>query len=240
MNRVDRLMGYITVLQSRKYASAEQMAEQFGISVRTVYRDLRALSEIGVPIGFESGKGYYIVKGYFLPPVSLTPDEANALVLVENIVRRFADRSIHRLYESALGKIKNTLGGNLRERVLQLETQTGYYQPTQIPCGYQNQYDAGYLAEIQRAIVQKNVLRIQYENAGGEHSLREVEPVGLVFYSLNWHVIAWCWKRQDYRDFRTNRILDLTDTGLPFRKTDHIELKDYLEIMRVNAENLLT
>ncbi|MEI6410998.1 MAG: YafY family protein [Bacteroidota bacterium] len=240
MNRVDRLMGHITMLQAKKHVTAEQMAEQFGISVRTVYRDLRALSEIGVPVGFEAGKGYYIVKGYFLPPVSLTPEEANALTLVESIVRRFADRSIHRHYETALSKIKNTLGGSLKERVEQLQSQTGIYQPTHIPCGYQNQFDAGFLSEIQQSIVQKNVLRIEYENLQTEHSLREVEPIGLIFYSLNWHLIAWCWKRREYRDFRTSRILKLTNTQLPFRKNDHIELQEYLQTMHENTEMTLT
>ena len=82
MNRTDRLMGIVSFLQSKKYASVEDIAKRYGISLRTVFRDLRAMGEIGVPIAFEPGQGYYIVNGYFLPPVSLTMEEANALALM--------------------------------------------------------------------------------------------------------------------------------------------------------------
>ena len=85
MNRIDRLMGITTVLQSKKYATAEHLAEKFDISVRTVYRDIKALGEIGIPISFEPNKGYFVVQGYFLPPVSLTSEEANALCLIESL-----------------------------------------------------------------------------------------------------------------------------------------------------------
>ena len=91
MNRVDRLMAIITHLQSRKYRSAAQLAEHFGISVRTVFRDLKAMQEIGVPIGFEAGQGYFIVGGFFLPPVSLTAEEANALALAEPLDAELLD-----------------------------------------------------------------------------------------------------------------------------------------------------
>ncbi len=106
MNRTDRLMGFITQLQHKKQQTAEQLAQHFGISVRTVYRDLAALNEIGVPITFEAGKGYSIVGGYFLPPVSLSTAEANALALTEPLVMRFADKHVAQHVSSALSKIK--------------------------------------------------------------------------------------------------------------------------------------
>lgn len=226
MNRTDRLMGIITLLQSKKYRTAEQLSGHFAISVRTVFRDLRAMSEIGVPIGFEPGKGYFIVGGYFLPPVTLTAEEANALALLDPLVQRFADKSIRRLYGSALSKIKLVLGKAERENLERMQTQTAHYIPDQyahlLP-------DTTYLMTIQSAITEKTILRIEYQNQGEERSIREVEPIGLTFYSLNWHLIAWCHLRQDYRDFRTSRIQSLSPTMMPFRKTDHIELGDYLE-----------
>jgi predicted DNA-binding transcriptional regulator YafY len=80
MNRIDRLLGIVTTLQSRRVVSANFISTKYGISVRTVYRDIKAINEIGIPIGFENQQGYYIVKGFFLPPVSLTNEEANALI----------------------------------------------------------------------------------------------------------------------------------------------------------------
>lgn len=228
MNRIDRLMGIVTALQSKKYLSAEQIAEHFGISVRTVFRDLRAMGEIGVPIGFEAGKGYYITDGYFLPPVSLTMEEANTLALLEPLVERFADKSVQQHFATALSKIKMVLGNTQRKNFERIQAQTANFIPEMyvhlLP-------DTGYLTTIQNAIVQKNILRIEYETPGGESSVREVEPIGLTFYSLNWHLIAWCHLRNDYRDFRTSRIQKLVMTMLPFRKTDHRTLQEYLKIM---------
>lgn len=228
MNRVDRLMGIVTALQSKKYMFAEQIAEHFGISVRTVFRDLRAMGEIGVPIGFEAGKGYFIADGYFLPPVSLTVEEANTLALLEPLVVRFADKSARQHFASALSKIKMVLGKTQRKTFEQVQAHTAHF----IPEMYAHLLpDTAYLTTIQNAIVHKNILRIEYENLNGGRSIREVEPIGLTFYSLNWHLIAWCHLRKDYRDFRTSRIQKMTATMMPFRKNDHIGLNEYLKIM---------
>lgn len=76
-------------------------------------------------------------------------------------------------------------------------------------------------------------MRLEYLNAQDEVSKREVEPIGLTFYSLNWHLIAWCHWRQDYRDFRISRIQDLKITIQPFQKTDHIGLPEHLQNIRL-------
>src|ERR1700759_4519825 len=102
MNRVDRLFGILTLLQSKKFVTGEKIAEKFGISIRSVYRDIKALNEQGVPVSFEPYKGYFVVSGYFLPPVSFTSEEANALLLLEPIASAFTDKSIHHHYSSAL------------------------------------------------------------------------------------------------------------------------------------------
>src|SRR6185436_8817904 len=93
MNRIDRLFGMLTMLQSKKYVTAEQLSEQFGISVRTVYRDVKALGESGIPVSFEPHRGYYVVQGYFLPPVAFTMEEANALLLSGSLVSGFTDKT---------------------------------------------------------------------------------------------------------------------------------------------------
>lgn len=228
MNRVDRLMGIVTALQSKKYMTAEAIAAHFNTSVRTVFRDLRAMGEIGVPVGFEAGKGYFITEGYFLPPVSLTMEEANTLALLEPLVTRFSDKSTRQHFGTALSKIKMVLGNLQRKNFEQIQAQTAHF----IPEIYAHMLpDTSYLTTIQNAIVGKTILRIEYETSGGETSTREVEPIGLTFYSLNWHLIAWCHLRNDYRDFRTSRIRRLAATMMPFLKTDHIALAEYLKIM---------
>jgi predicted DNA-binding transcriptional regulator YafY len=107
MNRIDRLLGMLVLLQTKKYVTTDKIAAHYQISVRTVYRDIRALIEQGIPISFEQPKGYFIVLGYFLPPVSFNSEEANALMLMEHLVAGFADQSIQTHYSSALNKSKS-------------------------------------------------------------------------------------------------------------------------------------
>src|ERR1700755_1431753 len=109
MNRIDRLFGILTLLQSKKYVPAEKIADKFNISVRTVYRDVKALCEQGMPVSFEPNRGYFIVQGYFLPPVTFSSEEANALLLMETVVMGFADKSIQKHYSNALNKVKSVL-----------------------------------------------------------------------------------------------------------------------------------
>ncbi|MGV3538517.1 MAG: helix-turn-helix transcriptional regulator [Rufibacter sp.] len=228
MNRIDRLFGMLTCLQSKKYVSAEALAEKFQISVRTVYRDIKALGEQGVPVGFEPHKGYFVVQGYFLPPVSFTSEEANALLLMESMVFGFADRSIKDHYSSALGKVKTVLRGHQKEKLEILDQNIRF----QFPACVNNDYE--HLAVVQQAISTKCQLEIAYKNNKEETSLRQVEPIGLVFYAFSWHLIAWCHLRQEYRDFRVSRIQRIKNLEVPFLKVDHIPLNDYMQQLPVD------
>jgi predicted DNA-binding transcriptional regulator YafY len=203
-----------------------QIAEHFNISERTVFRDLKAIGEIGIPVFFEPEKGYSVGNGFFLPPVSLSSEEANALSLAEPLVIRFADKSIQKHFGSALSKIKMVLGRVQREKMEQSQSRTAHFIPDQ----YEHLMPStDYLTPLQNAIIHKNIIRIEYLNLQEVPSSRELEPIGLTFYSLNWHLIAWCHQRQDYRDFRISRIQKLSETIQPFRKTDHISLHEYLQ-----------
>lgn len=221
MNRIDRLMAIVTMLQSRKFVSAENISERYEISVRTVYRDIKALGELGIPVSFENQKGYFIVPGYFLPPVAFSIEEANALLLMESITTGFADKSIRKHYSSALNKVKSVLRTSQKEKVELLTENI----KLQIPQRLNNDFE--YLSSIQNAIVSKQILDIQYSNNKDEASKRQVEAIGLIFYAFSWHMIAWCHLREEYRDFKVSRIRVINDTGLPFRKSNHIKLNDY-------------
>lgn len=228
MNRIDRLFGIVTLLQSRRYVGVDIIAEKFEISTRTVYRDIRTINEQGIPICFETNKGYYIVQGYFLPPVSFNNDEANALILMERFLTGFADRSIQKHYINALNKVKNVMRSQQKE---QLEFLNEHIK-LQIPTRLQNDFE--YLSAIQQAIANKSILRIDYEKENGERSCREVEAIGLIFYAFSWHLIAWCHLRNEYRDFRVSRIKALVDIRSPFRKSVHIPVADFMKKLPVD------
>lgn len=219
MNRIDRLFAIQTFLQSRKYASAESIAEKFSISVRTVYRDVKALCESGIPISFEPAKGYCIMRGYFLPPVSFTTEEAAALMLMEGATRIFADRGIQKPYATALDKIKAVLHASQKDGIELLRTNTAM----QIPACMEVDFD--HLATLQNSISKRHILEIDYKTKEGEQSRRQVEPVGLLFYAMGWHLMAWCHKRGAYRDFRVSRMVRVYNTGLPFEKAEHLSLE---------------
>jgi len=231
MNRIDRLFGITTMLQSKKHVSAEQIAEQFGISVRTVYRDVKALTEQGIPVSFEQHRGYFLVQGYFLPPVSFTPEEANALLLMEKMALSFGDRSIHAHYTTALHKVKAVLRSKEKDRFEQLNNRIRTHVPEQFSGNFE------YLATLQSAISERHIIEVEYRNNNGIASLRRLEAIGLIFYGAAWHIIAWCHLRNEYRDFKVVRIGRLTDTGIPFKKEQHLSLNDYIADRHMNKPN---
>ena len=192
MNRIDRLMAIVTTLQSKKFVTAEHIAEKYKISVRTVYRDIKALGELGIPISFENHKGYCVVQGYFLPPVSFSMDEANALLLMESATLGFSDKSIRKNYSSALNKIKSVLRTKEKEN-MELLSET---IKLQVPERLSNDFE--YLSVLQNVITAKKIIEIGYKNNKEEVSKRHLEAIGLVFYAFSWHLIAWCHARQDY------------------------------------------
>ncbi len=228
MNRIDRLFGILTLLQSTKYITAEKIAQRFDMSVRTVYRDIKALGEQGIPISFEPNKGYFLVQGYFLPPVSFNMDEANALLLVESLVNGFADQSIRSHYSAALTKVKAVLKTSQKEKLEKMNQHIKLQIPERLNFNY------GYLSLIQHAISDKSLIELEYKNAKEVASKRCVEPIGLIFYAFSWHLIAWCHFRNQYRDFNLTRIICLKNLETPFSKTDHMPLSDYMSMLPVN------
>jgi predicted DNA-binding transcriptional regulator YafY len=228
MNRIDRLLGIITTLQSKKYLPAEKIAARFNISIRTVYRDIKAIGEQGIPVSFEQHKGYFLVDGYFLPPVSFSLDEANAMLLMHTVVERFADKSILKNYTTALDKVKSVLRQTQKEKLDILQ------QHTRFQTMHASFSDFDHLSVIQNAISSKTILELDYKNNNNEVSRRQVEAIGLIFYAFNWHLAAWCHRRKDYRDFRVSRILKVKDTGQLFKKSDHMELNEYMKQLPVN------
>ncbi|UKT63229.1 helix-turn-helix transcriptional regulator [Pedobacter mucosus] len=228
MNRIDRLFGILTLLQSRKYISAEKIAERYNMSIRTVYRDIKALSEQGIPVSFEQHKGYFLVQGFFLPPVSFNMEEANALLLVESLVAGFADNSIRSHYSAALTKVKAVLKSAQKEKLEVMNQHIRLQLPKRLAFNFE------YLSLIQNAICEKCIITLEYKNLKDELSKRDVEPIGLIFYAFSWHLIAWCQLRNQYRDFNLTRITSLKNLEMPFTKTAHMPLSDYMKMLPVN------
>ena len=222
MKRIERLTSIITFLQSRNYTSIERLVEKYDVSERTIYRDMVSLHEIGVPITYEQSRGYYILDDHFIPPVSFSEEEAVALTLAGRLMKRFSDNKTNEHFDNALDKIKYALNSRQKEIV---ETITDTVRFPMLEAGSKKE---NYLFAVQNAIIKKRILQITYINRQDEVSEREIEPIGLTFYSNQWHTIAFCWKREAYRDFIISSIQQLNSTALSFRKPDHITLDEYI------------
>jgi len=228
MNRIDRLFGILLLLQTRKYTNADRIANQYQISIRTVYRDIRALCEQGIPISSEPAKGYFIVQGYFLPPIAFNSDEANALLIMEKLVAGFTDQSITTHYNTALNKVKAVLKHHQKEKLEFLDNNI----KLQLPESIKNEFE--HLSVLQQVISARHMIEIDYSNFNQQNSKRQVEPIGLVFYAFNWHLIGWCHLRQEYRDFRVSRIVKVRNLETAFKKSAHLSLSDYMKSLPVN------
>jgi len=222
MNRTDRLQAILTHLQSKKVVTAQELAERFGLNIRTIYRDIRALEESGVPIGAEAGVGYFINESYTMRPVALSKEEASALIVGAKLIAQNSDNVINKDFESALFKIKSVLKPSEKETA---ETLSQHIEVL----GFSNQKKNLYISEIQKAITERRILRIKYVSMQNPEPVeRMLECVGLCNYLGKWHLFAWCRLRKDYRDFRLDRIVELKITDLPCSKDDIMTLGEYL------------
>ncbi len=200
MNRTDRLMGILLEFQARGELRAEDLAARFEVSVRTIYRDVQALSETGVPVVATPGKGYRLMEGYFLPPLSLTATEAALLALGGQFVRDRLDPELQRAADTALDKLAGVLPPERRQDVEQWRREITF-------ASFGRVARQPYLAPIRQAIQDRRVLRMlyhAYRRPGSEQ--RDVEPIMLVNLSETWHLSAYCRLRQDRRLFRLDRI----------------------------------
>ena len=226
LNRIDRLLGTILLLQSRRLVTAEQIARHFETSVRTVYRDLSALGEIGVPIVAEPGVGYSLLKSYHLPPIMFGEEEAGALVIGGEMVKTFADASVAGPMDSALLKIRAVLPREQRDQAERIIEHTAIIAPPRQP----DLLDRQLLLPVQRAVALRRVLRLDYRAKGrAEATPREVEPLGVVYYGNAWYLIAWCRLRADFRHFRLDRIQHLALRETTFEPRPGFSLRRHLE-----------
>jgi predicted DNA-binding transcriptional regulator YafY len=239
MNRIDRLTAILIHLQTKRVVKADEIADRFGMSLRTVYRDVKALMEAGVPIGSEAGKGYFIVDGFHLPPVMFTQDEASSMLLAGKLVDKMADKSVREAFDSALHKIKSVLSEAEKDHLENLDSHIEVFLRSR----FENKDKAGFpdhfLTEIQRAITKRNVLRMDYVSVEDAVTQRDIEPIGIFYYSLAWHLIGWCRLRNGYRNFRSDRIKSLTSTGETFEKRSALSLQEYFKSMYQDNQNLI-
>jgi len=227
MNRLDRLSAILIQLQSKKIVTAKEIAERFDICIRTVYRDIRSLEAAGIPIGSEAGIGYYLVEGYHLPPVTLTSEEAGALLLAGKLADAYTDSNTKKNVDSALHKIRAVLKNEDKEffseidKKIRVVTSESYYEPS----------ENNTIKSIQMAMHIGSVIEVQYHSPNSSQTtVRRIEPVSLGFLEKHWYLIAYCHLRNAYRNFRIDRIEKLSVTDQRFKQT-HASIEEILKKM---------
>jgi predicted DNA-binding transcriptional regulator YafY len=236
MNRIDRLFAMLLVLQTRQLVRAEDLAKKFEISQRTVYRDMAALSEMGIPLVALPGEGYTLMEGYFLPPLVFTPDEATALVLGARFLALHAQGRLPQEAEEAMVKILHVLPNASREQVERLSEIIRFFVGRR---GFN--LDDRRLVDLQRAIIDRRAVELTYHGLRDEETTtRVVEPHHLTYGDGAWYLSGYCRLRQDIRAFRLNRVEKyrllketFTPRTIPEKKEAKIEVRARFQLDHV-------
>ncbi|WP_412027324.1 helix-turn-helix transcriptional regulator [Deinococcus yunweiensis] len=209
MNRTDRLLAVVLELQGQSWTTAAALAAQFGISERTVYRDVLALNEAGVPVLSVPGRGYSLMPGYFLPPLHLSVPEAVMLLLGAEAVSAAFDAEYRDAAQSALKKLTAALPDGRREEVAGLRDRLRVVPPDEGA-------DADTVRLLRGAVLGERVVSFTYHKPGGAGEARRVFPLSLVYLYGAWLLGTFDPARGDRRTFRLSRIEGLTVEATTF------------------------
>jgi predicted DNA-binding transcriptional regulator YafY len=220
MKRLERLVSMALVFATRRRLRAVELARQFAVSERTVYRDVRALTSVGFPIEGNAGDGYRVPASAFLRPLGLTEPEAVALAMGAMMLTS-ADSAIRDALSTAITKLESTLVPAARQRLRKLRTEIHVSASAHKP---------GPLGRVAEALDSREVLSIVYDPvSGGRVTKREVEPLGFVLAGNDWLLVAWCRLRRDVRAFRVDRIRALRSTEQRYEPREGFSFTEVIE-----------
>jgi predicted DNA-binding transcriptional regulator YafY len=211
MDKTERLFALLDSLRRRRGpTTAEALAEEHRVSVRTIYRDVQTLVNLGAPIEGEAGVGYVLRAGFFLPPLMFTPVELEALVLGARWVQTLPDGELGAAARNALAKIATASNDDLRSRI---EDQ-GLWHINLVKQGSGPRTPI--LERAREAMRNERAVDLAYQDVEGQATSRTVWPIQLAYYEQKEIVVAWCCLREDYRSFRTDRISTFEVTTRPY------------------------
>jgi predicted DNA-binding transcriptional regulator YafY len=226
MNRTDRLLAIVLELQRKGARRAEDLAATFETSKRTIYRDIQALCESGVPVVAQPGVGYSLVEGYFLPPVSFSVDEATMLLLGADSAAQNFDAQYRDASASASRKIEAVLSEKLRGEVEYLRGSIAFVAPPTLASGK----SASFLPQLRRAIIEHRTIGFDYhtrysQDGRAARNTREADPYAMMHYGGAWYLIGHCHLRKGVRNFRLDRMSGLRLLDKTFDRPPNFRLE---------------
>ncbi len=213
------MLAILLALQREGTLRAEDLAETFQVSKRSIYRDLEALCEAGVPVMATPGKGYSLMKGYFLPPLSFTVEEASILILGAEAVASNFDEEYRAAARSAADKITTALPDRLRHTVASIRQGIRFFRSE----GSESPEVLATIRTLRRAIIEQRNIRIRYNRRCADttpelHSPRRIDPYALNHINGIWYLAAYCHERRSIRNFRLSRIMELELLATTFER----------------------
>lgn len=222
MSKSKRLIELMMAVNRMRKFTVKQLAQQFGVSSRTILRDLQELSELGVPLYSEVGPhgGYQVLRERILPPIAFTEEEAVSLFFASHSLRHYPSLPFETESSNALRKFYNYMPGDVRDRIDQMKNRVDFVAPTR-------QQELPYLHLLLDAAIRQRVVRIEYDSRGGVSS-RLIQPVGIYAKNGFWYCPAYCFRTDDFRLFRCDRILAAAlDNSVEPRDHQHIHLDNW-------------
>lgn len=230
MNRTDRLLAIVLELQGKKRQRAQDLAATFEVSVRTIYRDVEALGAAGVPLVSTPGRGYALMDGYFLPPLSFGADEAMMLLLGADVMARSFDTHYRAAAQAASRKILGVLPDRQQQEIAALRERIQFIAGGTLRQESQQTQEQARLQLVRQAVIDCETLSFLYHTRHTADETpttqrREADPYGLLFLTGAWYLSAYCHLRQDVRNFRLDRMDDLALTGKTFTRPVQLSLR---------------
>ncbi len=220
MRRADRLFRIVEYLKARRtVVTAQKLAEILEVSPRTIYRDIADLNASGIPIMGEAGVGYILSKDHKVQPLMFGLEEIDALILGAQMVKSWGDKGLAQAASQAIDKITTVLPESIQK---ELEQTFLFSMTSKTEVIINIDFTA-----LRRAIRGKNKLDFSYEDEKKSLTSRRVRPLSLAFFSPVWLLLAWCEKRDDFRNFRIDRIQNLTISDDLFKDEKGKRVQDY-------------
>ncbi len=221
MSKAKRLNEMIMMVNRKKRFTVKELAQEFGVSKRTILRDLQELSEMGVPLYSETGPhgGYQVINERILPPIAFSEDEAISIFFAIHTLRHYISLPFDSEYESIRKKFYLNLSGDIRDAIDKMKDRVDFvsvYQQEEIP----------FLKQLLEASIEQEVILIDYET-NGNITCRSIQPIGIYSSEGKWYCPSYCFFRRDYRVFRCDRI----------KSVEYDEKNDPIDLSNINLKN---
>ncbi len=239
INKTERLFALVLLLQNRPNMTSRDLSEHFNVSRRTIFRDLRTLGESGVPLTYAETGGYEILEGYQLPPLMFSAREAATLLVGTGFTKLQPDASLRTDADAVAMKIRNVLPEPVRDYIDRLQERTVLAPFNEVRDRGATGDEEGLWFELSEALARQRKVKMTYYVASrDEETVREVDPLGLVYYSDHWNLIAYDHLRDDIRNFRLDQIRKLRTRFDRFELPDGFDLKEHLRERGTSTENV--